>query len=99
MPAVGFSIGFERICDVLQEHPEILESKGQQKRLVLVYDEADNFADIISCAKRMQADGYCVSILKRSKKLGKQLDAFVSQGFEYYMIMREMFEPKKMESK
>ena len=99
VPAVGFSIGFERICDVLQEHPEILAEKGMQKRLVLVYDDQDNFADIISCAKRMHADGFCVSILKRSKKLGKQLDSFVLQGFEYYMIMREMFEPKKMEVK
>ena len=99
VPAVGFSIGFERICDVLSEHPEILASKGQQKRLVLVYDEQDNFADIISTAKRMQTQDYFVSILKRGKKLGKQLDSFALQGFDYYMTMREMVEPKKLENK
>ncbi|MBP5535114.1 MAG: histidine--tRNA ligase [Alphaproteobacteria bacterium] len=99
VPAVGFSIGFERICDVLQEHPEILADKGLKKSMVLVYDEQDSFADIMSTAKRMQTSGFYVSILKRGKKLGKQLDSFVLQGFEYYMIMREMFEPKKMETK
>ena len=99
VPAVGFSIGFERICDVLAEHPEILESKGAKKRLVLVYDEQDNFADVISAARRMQASGFYVNILRRGKKLGKQLDSFVLQGFDYYMILREMIEPKKMESK
>lgn len=99
VPAVGFSIGFERICDVLAEHLEILESKGAKKRLVLVYDEQDNFADVISAARRMQASGFYVNILRRGKKLGKQLDSFVLQGFDYYMILREMIEPKKMESK
>ena len=49
VPAVGFSIGFERICDVLQEHPEILKVE-QPKHLALIYNETDDFSLVIEKA-------------------------------------------------
>ncbi len=98
VPAVGFSIGFERICDVLQEHPEIL-SVSQPKQLALIYSESDDFETVIQKAEELRAQGYCVNLQKRGKKLGKQLDSLMANGTQYSFILNEYQEPKKLESK
>ena len=41
VPAVGFSIGFERICEILKESGSVVVPEG--KKLVLVYSDTDDF--------------------------------------------------------
>ena len=98
VPAVGFSIGFERICDILQEHPEIL-SVAQPKQLALIYNDTDDFVNVVQKAEQLRAQGFFVCMQKRSKKLGKQLDSLMANGVEYSFIFGEYTEPKKLENK
>ncbi len=77
VPAVGFSIGFERICAILTDEGYV-PPRGE--RVVLAYNGEDDFAAIMAKARELQAHGMTVTMLKRSKKFGKQVDALVASG-------------------
>lgn len=77
VPAVGFSIGFERICSILLEEGFVPPRK---EKIVLAYNDEDDFAEVIIKAQKLRAEGKIVTMLKRSKKFGKQLDALIADG-------------------
>jgi len=78
VPAVGFSIGFERICDILLEQGyQVPEAKS---KLALLYQKEADFAAVLEKAAALR-ESYAVSILPQQKKLGKQLGALEAQGF------------------
>lgn len=77
VPAVGFSIGFERITSILAEEGYVPPIK---QKVVLAYNGEDDFASVVAKTKALQNDGYIVTMLKRSKKFGKQLDALIAGG-------------------
>ncbi|MFI3241051.1 MAG: histidine--tRNA ligase [Alphaproteobacteria bacterium] len=87
VPAVGFSIGFERICAILLDKDYKIEGT---KKLVLVYDDNQNFADVLKEQKELISQGYVVNLLKRSKKLGKQIDELVNLGYKFLSQNGEM---------
>jgi len=99
VPAVGFSIGFERICDVLSEHPEIFNPNADIKKMVLIYNETDAFPSVMEQAERLRKEGFWVNVQQRAKKLGKQLDNLMADGYTYSFIFGEYTEPKKLEKK
>ena len=76
VPAVGFSIGFERICDVLAEHPEIFNPNANLKKIALVYGDADDFSSVMEKAEELRSQGFWVNIQKRSKKIRKAIGCF-----------------------
>lgn len=84
VPAVGFSIGFERISAILLEENFIPPSK---EKIVLAYGDNDLFVDVIKKVKDLQAQGKIVTMLKRSKKFGKQLDVLVENGCKMLINM------------
>ncbi|MBO5441568.1 MAG: histidine--tRNA ligase [Alphaproteobacteria bacterium] len=77
VPAVGFSIGFERICSILFESEY---NFLRPEKVVLAYNADDDFAAVVLKAKEIMARGAEVTMLKRSKKFGKQLDALIAAG-------------------
>ncbi len=77
VPAVGFSIGFERICTIFQE--EGITAPTAEK-VVLAYNEEDDFVAVVRKVQEIRASGALVTMLKRSKKFGKQLDALIAAG-------------------
>lgn len=77
VPAVGFSIGFERISAILMEEGFVPPSK---EKVVLAYNDEDDFALVAIKARELQAEGKIVTMLKRSKKFGKQLDGLIAEG-------------------
>ena len=77
VPAVGFSIGFERICAILLEEGFVPPIK---EKVVLAYNAEDDFAEVALKAKSLQENGKIVTMLKRSKKFGKQLDVLIADG-------------------
>lgn len=95
VPAVGFSIGFERICEILKD----IKIQENEKSLVLVYSDNDNMADVLNKVTDFRQSGWKVNILKRSKKLGKQLDALIDNGYDYSFVYGESFEPKLIQKK
>lgn len=78
VPAVGFSIGFERICAIFTDEGFIPPSS---KKIILAYNSEDNFVDVANKAKELQNNGNVVMMLKRSKKFGKQIDALILNGY------------------
>jgi len=82
IPAVGFSIGFERIFGILMD--EGYRIPGQKKRIAVFYD-ADTFAPALSYAETLRGE-YMVSVFARPKKLGKFLNKIEGQGFDGFAV-------------
>lgn len=80
VPAVGFSIGFERIYDMLRDN--IDESSFSKERLAIIYDEGE-FLAAIKMSKELSKT-YNTTLCMKLKKLGKQLSKLEESGFSYY---------------
>ncbi len=81
VPAVGFSIGFERILDLLPE------SAGEGTALALLHD-ADVPAPALLAAKReAQALAGRVRLERARKNRKAQLDALTAEGFTAFAIV------------
>ena len=78
VPAVGFSIGFERVCGILLEQGYAIP--GAKPRLALLYLPDADFAAVLAKAERLRAD-YDVTVLAQAKKLGKQFGTLESAGY------------------
>jgi len=96
VPACGFSIGFERVIDILTEngfHPPV-----EAKRIALVVDpDRDNGADVLKAAAKLRSEGDLVSIEPRKKDMKKQLDALLEHGYTQYCAYRG--DPNNLELK
>ena len=77
VPAVGFSIGFERICGILAEQKYTVPGK---KKLALLYTEEAPFAEVLEKAEQLR-DEYQVTVLRQQKKLGKQFGSLEQAGY------------------
>lgn len=82
IPAVGFSIGFERIFGILMERG--YEIPGRKKRIAVFYD-AQNYAQALSYAEELREE-YMVSVFERPKKLGKFLNKIEAQDFDGFAV-------------
>ena len=78
VPAVGVSIGFERVCGILLEQG--CDIPGARPRLALLYLKDADFAQVLAKAERLRAD-YDVTILAQAKKLGKQFGTLEAAGY------------------
>lgn len=83
IPAVGFSIGFERLVNQLIE--ENFKVPNLQK-IVLLYDNESNYVDVIKKANELRTKGYAISVYEKAKKLGKQLSQFEGYGYTGYAV-------------
>lgn len=95
IPAVGFSIGFERIINILQE--KNFEIPNRNKSIVFLYDKyKDDIEDVLDKAEVIRNNNKSVTILPKEKKLGKQLNRLKTQGFDYFCIYGEGLEIKDL---
>jgi histidyl-tRNA synthetase len=86
VPAVGFSIGFERICSILLDQK--YQIPGAKEKCALLYDDSIEFAKVISTAEKLRAD-YAVTILKKAKKPGPQYDMLEKQGYTKFATFKD----------
>ena len=78
VPAVGFSIGFERIASVLLDSGyQIPAEKG---KLALLYSPDADFAEVLKTAAALR-ETYTVAVLATAKKVGKQIDKLQNEGY------------------
>lgn len=92
IPAVGFSIGFERIFAMLAESGyEIPDSK---KKLALLYD-FDNIVTAVKEAEELRQT-YDVSIYEKPKKLSKFLDRLKDGGFYAFCFSGEISDIREL---
>lgn len=82
IPAAGFSIGFERIFEILTANK--YEISGQKKLIAVFYD-SDNYTDALSFAEELRKD-YRVSVIAKPKKFGKFLNKLEQQGFKGFAV-------------
>ncbi len=85
IPAVGFSIGFERIFGILMEQNYAIPDR--KKRIAVFYDK-DNYADALSYAEDLRSE-YMVSVIARPKKLGKFLNKLEQNEFDGFAVYGE----------
>ena len=78
VPAVGFSIGFERVCGILLEQDYRIP--GAKAKVALLYPAGADFPTVLAQAEALRAD-YAVTVLAQGKKLGKQLSGLEAAGF------------------
>lgn len=77
IPAVGFSIGFERLCAILLEQKYKIHT--QKKKFAVIYND-DNFIDALKYADTLR-DEYDVALYQSVKKLGKLFSKLEESGF------------------
>lgn len=82
VPAVGFSIGFERIFSILMEKKSRQGDRPQT--IALLYDEADIEAAVRK-AEELRAS-YRTALFIRPKKTGKFLNRLEEQGFDGFLV-------------
>ena len=86
VPAVGFSIGFERICSILLE--QNYKIPNEREKCAFLYDDTVPFAEIMKFAESLRKD-YNVAIIKKAKKPGPQYDMLEKQGYTKFATVKE----------
>ncbi|MGH8952972.1 MAG: histidine--tRNA ligase [Acidimicrobiia bacterium] len=81
IPACGFSIGFERIVD-------LLDKTLRPAATAILYDSDVPMTRILATARGLRADGQRVAIIGRSGKFGAQLARLESWGFTALVHLR-----------
>lgn len=82
VPAVGFSIGFERIFRILLEKGGV--PGDQPGKIAILYDEADIEAAIVKSEELRE--NYQTALFVRPKKMGKFLNKLEGQGFDGFFV-------------
>lgn len=76
VPACGFSIGFERIVDLVQA-----DAASVERAVVLVYDADVDAAGVVALKRALVADGLRVRLERRTKNLKALLDRANEAGY------------------
>ena len=86
VPAVGFSIGFERICTILLDQK--YQIPGAKEKCAFLYDDAMPFENVMKEAQKLR-ETYNVSVLKKAKKMGPQFDMLEKQGYTKFAQIKD----------
>jgi histidyl-tRNA synthetase len=80
VPATGFSIGFERVINILMERDPSDRNRGGKTALVFDEDTA-HLGAILATARDLWDDGQVVLLELKSRRFGKQLQELQARGF------------------
>ncbi len=89
IPAVGISIGFERIFNIFCENN--FEIPDTKKKIAIVYDNDDTIVEAIKYANKIR-DEYDVSLFIKPNKLGKLKEKLENQKFYGVYILGQSTE-------
>lgn len=92
VPAVGFSIGFERIYSIMKESGFKIPEK--RLKVALLYN-ADSFAEAHKKASELR-EKYDVSMFETPKKTGKFLNKLLENGYGGFFIMGQSEEVNEL---
>ena len=80
VPATGFSIGFERVVDILSRMPTRL---GAEKRVAFLFDEATvDLSPVLQATQDLRDQGHLVALERRARNAGAQRAALEKQGYD-----------------
>lgn len=83
VPAVGFSIGFERLVEILKERGD---GQLDEDHVALVF-ESETPAAVIAAGDALRKTYKTVSAFRREKKFGKQLERLKKAGYKYFAVI------------
>ena len=87
VPASGFSIGFERLMQILEERGYTPPTSSQ--KLAFLFDAgADDLPAVLAAAATLREQGYIVNMQPRQKKMRRQLDELSAQGYALMALFR-----------
>lgn len=94
VPAVGFSIGFERIITILMEEQK--DARQIEPAIIIFYDpQTNSMVDVIGAADRWRDKGYRVNLVAMKKKFGKQITAWDKGQYQGFLVFGRDEEIKK----
>ena len=82
VPAVGFSIGFERIYDLLKDK---IDFSLDKKKIAILYEDGE-FLDAMMLSKNLK-ENYNILLQPKANKLGKQLARLEAEGVDGYRFV------------
>lgn len=82
IPAVGFSIGFERIFGILMNNGISIEQRAD--KIAVVYEDGQ-LKDAVKSADALRAQGKIASLYIKPKKLGKFLNKLEERGYDGFL--------------
>lgn len=94
VPAVGFSIGFERIVDLLQD-----AAGSDDRAVVLVHDRDVPLAQLLRLKAGLVADGVRVRLDQRPKNLKALLERSAADGYTSFATVRTDTDAASLELK
>ena len=81
VPATGFSIGFERVVDILTKIQD--RAPRAEKRIALLFDESTQaLRDVLREAQALRDQGLFVALERRARNAGAQRAALEKQGYD-----------------
>lgn len=83
VPAVGFSIGFERVVDLID-----LPERTGPEAVVLVHDADAALEDLLALKRELVARGHRVRLEKRQKNMKTLLARVAGEGFTSFATVR-----------
>lgn len=92
-PACGFSIGFERIVDIMKEEDRKIPMGS---RLAFFYDASDDLKEVMKTAIELREIYAVVSVFVKKKKFGKQVDRLKEQNFDMFTVFSPELEIKNL---
>lgn len=93
VPAAGFSIGFERIVDLVS-----LEASDAADAVALLHEGAP-LPQLAALKRALVADGRRVRLERKPKKVAPLLDALAADGFGAFAFVRDDTTPESLELK
>ena len=82
VPATGFSLGFERIIDLVD-----LGTDDEADASALLYDVDAHLAAVMALQARLIAEGGRVRLLKRPKNMKAALEQLATEGFTRFAVV------------
>lgn len=89
IPAVGFSIGFERIIQILSDRGFEVPNKG--KKVAILVDDFEKLSEAEKVAESLIEEGNIASIFSlmgiNPNKINKKINSFEKQGFDEVKVL------------
>lgn len=85
VPAIGFSIGFERVLIILTEQGKLNKDK---LKIALIYDKEDDYASVLDRKNELMKQ-YAVSTYARPKNMKAMLDRLKFANFDGFISMTD----------
>ncbi len=83
-PAVGFSFGIDRLCDILKE-----KTKLKREGIFIAVQDKNFEPDGIALAQKLRNSGLKVSIELMNRKISKQISYAAGKNFKYLIVLGE----------